>query len=180
VRQVASPQIEETSVRAKPEEAGASWGAPAEAKPQHGELELATVTPGASEIEVATYTNIEDAAEHIANTALEEIVHMELASLEGVKSTTRAYRVRQIGRGLFYEILINRGDGWTERRVVRADRAVYYEKGILVYLDSTIIPIELRAAYKDGVLYYEVYVRGDLAWELARELEELLKREGEL
>lgn len=175
-----SPRIEETPVRAKPEEAGATWGAPAEAKPQDGELELVAVTPRTGEVEVATYTSIEDAAEHMADTALEEIVHMELASLPSAEFAARAYRVKQIGRGLFYEILIDSGDGWIERRIVRADRAVYYEKSTIVYLDGASILIELRAVYKNGVLYYEVYTRGDLTWELTRELEDLLKREGEL
>ena len=156
----------------------ASWGAPAEHKPQHSELELVTVTQGISEVEVATYTDIDDAAEHIADAALEEIVYVELASLPEAGSTVRAYRVKQMGEGLFYEILVNRDGGWIERQVVGADRAFYYGKEALVYLDSAIISIELRAVCKNGVLYYEVYTRGDLAWELGRELEDLLKREG--
>jgi len=164
---VASPQIEETPVRAKPEEAGATWGAPVEAKPQDSEIELVTVTPGISEVEVTTYTSIEDAAEHIADTALEEIASIELAGLPGAQSPVRARLIRQIGRELFYEIQVDLGDGWVERRVVRADKAYYYTKVVYLYLDDIVVPVELHALYSNGLLYYKAYIRPSMALGIA-------------
>jgi hypothetical protein len=180
VRRVASLRIEETPVRAGPEEAGASWGAPVEAKPQHAELELVTVTPGSRSAEIATYTSIFDAAEHIIDVALEEIAHMELAYLPVVGSVRQARQIRQMERGMFYEVLADWDGGWVERQVVRADKTFYYKKKTYLYFDEVIILVELEAVYIQGTLYYAIDVDDKKVIEVGRELEKLLEMEGGL
>jgi hypothetical protein len=171
-----NPQIEPPVRQA--EEARATWGALAEPEPQDGEIELVTVTPGISEVDVTTYANISDAAEHVLNTALEEIASIELAGLPGAQSPVRARLIRRIGRELFYEIQVDLGNGWIERRVVRADKAYYYTKVTYLYLDDVAIPVELRAVYSNGLLYYEAYIRPSMALGMSHDLEVLLRREG--
>jgi hypothetical protein len=179
VRQVASPRVKETPVRAQPYEAGATWGAPVEAKPQDSEIRVVTVTPGSQAVEVATFTNIFDVAEHVLNTALEKIAIIELASLPWAESTVKASRVDPIRKGLFYEIVVTYEDGWVERQVVRADKVLYYKKETLLYFENAIILVELHAVYKNRTLYYAVYVIGDWVAAIGYELEGLLEREGE-
>jgi hypothetical protein len=177
---VVSPELERTQARVQPEEARATWGALAEAKPQDTKVEVVTVTPGSQKVEAATYDNVFEAAEHMLNTALEEIASIELTSLPWAQSTVRASRVRPIGRGLFYEILVTHEDGWVERLVVRADKTSYFKKETLLYFEDAIIPVELHAVYKNGVLYYEVYARGGWVTTIGYELERLLERNGGL
>jgi hypothetical protein len=180
VRRVASPRIEETPARAGPEEAGASWGAPVEAKPQHAELELVTVTPGSWSVETATHTNIFDAAERIIDEALEEIAHMELAHLPVASAVRQARQIRQLERGMFYEVLVDWDGGWVERQVVRADKTFYYKKKTYLYFDDDIILVELEAVYIKGTLYYVVDVDDKKVLEIGRGLKKLLEMEGAL
>jgi hypothetical protein len=180
VGSVASPQIKELQPRAQPYEAGASGGAPAEVKPPHTELELVTVTPGSQEVEVAIYSSIFDAAERIIDTALEEIASIELLHLPAAGAARRAKLIRPIEKGLFYEILVDWGEGWVERHVIRADKTFYYTKKTYLYFEKNTILVELYAVYKDGVLYYEIDVDDKKDIEIGHELEELLKREGDL
>jgi hypothetical protein len=180
VRQVASPRIEETPVRVEPEEAGASWGAPVEAKPQHSEVEVTTVTPRYASKETVTLDSLSDAAELIVNDALETIVSEELAVLPGEGPAVRARSIKKLGSGVFYEVIAEYEDGWVERIVVRADKTSLYTKRTALYFGSTILTVAIEAVYVKGTLYYTVDARGASllsSVEARIELEELLRGE---
>jgi hypothetical protein len=179
VRRVASPQIEELQPRVRPEEARVSGGALAEANPPHAEVEVTAVTPGYARGETVSLASPEDAVEYVLNDALKEIAHRELAALPGEYPYVRAKAINMLGRGVFYEVLVEREDKWVERMVVRADKTSLYTKKTVLYFDDIVLAVTIEAVTIDRTIYYTVDARGDsllTAVEARRELEELLER----
>jgi len=111
--------------------------------------------------------------------ALEEIARRELASLPGERPYVRAKTIKTIGRGLYYEVTVEREDGWIERMVVRADKTSLYTKRLTLYFGEDVLTVTIEAVPIDGALYYTVDARGaSLLTSVAAkiELEELLAR----
>jgi hypothetical protein len=176
---MSSPKIGfqvDVSVR-EVEEAGASWGAPAEHKPQHAEIEVVTATPTTGRRKIATHANIYEVAERILEEMLEEILEIETARMSDPWSLVKVQSIKQLKNGLFYEVKIANEDGWTERRVFRADKAVYYRKTFHIYFGGVVIPVEMEALKVAKTVYYNINVDRETIMEMGNELERLLKEE---
>jgi hypothetical protein len=162
------------------EEAGASWGAPAEHKPQHAEIEVVTATPTTGRRKIATHANIYEVAERILEEMLEEILEIETARMSDPWSLVKVQSIKQLKNSLFYEVKIENEDGWMERRVFRADKAVYYRKRVYVYFGNIVIPVEIEALNVAKTVYYNINIDKEAVTEIGNELERLLKEEGVL
>jgi hypothetical protein len=169
----------DVSVR-EAEEAGASWGAPAEHKPQHAEIEVVTATPRTERRKIATHANIYEVAEQILEEVLEEVLEMEMARLSDPWSLVNVQTIKQLKNGLFYEVKTVNEDGWVERRVFRADKAVYYRKRVYIDFGYIVIPVEIEALDVAKTVYYSINVDREAVTEVGNELERLLKEEGVL
>jgi hypothetical protein len=159
------------------EEARATWGALAEPEPQDTEIEVTAVMPGYANPETVTLASLAEAAEHVLNDALTTIACKELAAIPFEWPAVRAKTIRMLGRGVFYEVTVEREDGWVERIVVRADKAALYTKKTALYFGDVLM-VTIEAVAINGTLYYTVDARGaSLLSSVAakEELEDLLK-----
>jgi hypothetical protein len=132
---------------------------------------VVTVCDG-HEVSVKEFRDYFELAEFVSEDIARTIMIDVLGELPNLDATyVEAVSVKELRDGLFYEV-ITHDDGWTVRRVFKADRAVQYRR--IVEVDgSERLYVEVVAVYVNGTVYYSARLSGQQVGVLRRELKSL-------
>jgi len=135
-------------------------------------LEVEVTVHGDGGAERFRFSDCQAVAEFIADGIAEAVAWDVVRGLPLADTVpaVRATSINQVGRsGLYYEVVVE-SDGWRERRVLRADRAVLYRRLVEV-AGAKPLDVEVTALYCKGILYYSGRVSTNMmafTWEVER------------
>jgi len=136
------------------------------------EFDIVVAVHDRHEVRVEAFRDYFELAEFIAGEIARAIMVDVLGELPSLDATyVEAVSIKELRDGLFYEVITHE-DGWTARRVFRADRAVHYRR--LVEVDGgERLYVEVVAVYVNGTVYYSAKLSERQVSVLRRELESL-------